>query len=80
MGGSGDDGIDVIVVRHGKEYIVQCKSRSGRNISEDVVNSFVSVLRDRSGILVTNRHLSPAAIALASVHNVEVVNVDVLLS
>ena len=80
MGGTGDDGVDVIVVKNGKEHVVQCKSRSGRNITEDVVSSFVSILRDRLGILVTNRHLSSAAVELAHVHGVEIVDVDALLS
>lgn len=79
--GSGDQGIDIIAYRDNIKYGIQCKC-----YSSDIGNSAVQEVfagkafyKCNIGIVLTNRHFSPAAIQLAESNGIVLWDRNVLL-
>lgn len=66
--GSGDQGVDVLAVKDGIRYAIQCKCYSSNlgNGPVQEVNAGKSLYRCHVGVVMTNRHFTPSAKELAT--------------
>jgi restriction system protein len=78
--GSGDYGADLILRKGRKKYVVQAK-RYGSNIGVSAVQQVVAAVNyynAHGAIVVTNQYFTPAAVELAKVNRVKLVDRDSL--
>jgi restriction system protein len=78
--GSGDYGADLILSKGHKKYVVQAK-RYSSNIGVGAVQQVVGAIRyyrASGAIVVTNQYFTPAAIELAKVNKVRLIDRDKL--
>lgn len=61
--GSGDQGVDVIAVKEGVRYAIQCKCYSSDLSNKPVqeVHTGKSIYKCQVGVVMTNRHFTPGA-------------------
>lgn len=77
---SGDQGADLIVVKFGKETVIQAKRCAGKvgNRAIQEVTAAIGFYKARSGMVVTNSYFTPAAFELAEANNIELIDRDSL--
>jgi restriction system protein len=78
--GSGDYGADLILRKGRKKYVVQAK-RYSSNIGVSAVQQVVAAINyydDHGAIVVTNQYYTPAAVELAKVNGVKLIDRDSL--
>ncbi len=78
VGGSGDEGADLLVARGGLRGVVQCKYSKGRGvIGSPELQKFLGTIhhtRSHKGFFVTTRAFSLAAERFAADHPIELVD------
>jgi restriction system protein len=82
-GGGPDGGIDLILRRDGRTYLVQCKQRRAGNVDVPTVRELAGVLADRrahGAFIVTSGQFTPAAEEFAARNQIELMNRERLLA
>lgn len=82
-GGGPDGGVDLVLRKDGKTFLVQCKQRRSGNVDVATVREIVGVLSDRAAFgafVVTSGRFTPDAEAFAGRNNIELVDRDRLLA
>lgn len=82
--GSGDGGIDLVIVKDGLRHFVQCKRYINSHVGEPMVRDFYGAIVDslgerEKGYLVTTHYYSEAAKKFATTRPIELIDADKLV-
>lgn len=82
-GGGPDGGVDLVLRKAGKTYLVQCKQRRNGNVDVATVREIAGVMGDKAAhgaFVVTSGRFTPDAEAFARRNNIELVDRDGLVA